>query len=297
LVDRGTREEVLIMRRYRVLRWLPGLAVPAAVVLAPALLIASDRIKGAGKFNSQDETVEIFSAMEAGQLEVKLIPKDARQCRLLIRNKTDKPLNVTLPDAFAGVPVLAQGLWGDGNLNRNGNVNANNISQQIGIGNPMGNNFQGNRGNQFFNMRGRRGLNDPGWMFAPFNIAPEKVAQLKLKSVCLDHGRPDPRPAIPYQVRPLASVSEKAELGPLCRMLGQEAVGQRAAQAAAWHLHSEMSWKQLAALRVRVHGLGPTSRPFFTSRELDEAKKAVEKAAELAKKDRKAAKTDSLSLR
>jgi hypothetical protein len=289
------------MRWYRVLRWLPRLAVPAAVALTASLLVASDQIKGAGKLNPEDETVEIFPAIEYGKLEVKLIPKDATQCRLLIRNKTDKPLNVALPEAFAGVPVMAQRLWGDGNLNPNANVNANNLPQRIGAGNPFWNNFQRGRGNQFFNMPGRRNLNfnNPGWgpVFAPFNVAPEKVAQLQLKSVCLDHGRPDPRPAIPYEIKPLASVTDKAEVHQLCGMLGREEVGQRAAQAAAWHLHNDMSWQQLAALRVRVYGLGPTSRPFFTSRQLDEAKKAVEKAAELAKKDKQAAKTDSLSLR
>ena len=64
------------------------------------------------------ETVEMFSAIDQGQLEVKLIPKDSTLCNVLIENKTDKPLTVRLPDAFAGVPVMAQmgglgGLGGD----------------------------------------------------------------------------------------------------------------------------------------------------------------------------------------
>ena len=65
-----------------------------------------------GDYNPQDQTVEMFAAIEKGDIAVKLIPKDSTQCRILIENKTDKPLNVKLPAAFAGVPVLAQaGGW------------------------------------------------------------------------------------------------------------------------------------------------------------------------------------------
>ena len=52
--------------------------------------------------------MELFAGIEQQQLEVQLIPRDASQCRLLISNKTDQPLSVKLPEAFAGVPVLAQ---------------------------------------------------------------------------------------------------------------------------------------------------------------------------------------------
>ena len=64
------------------------------------------------------QEVELFAGIEQQQLEVQLIPRDASQCRLLISNKTDQPLSVKLPEAFAGVPVLAQfglprpGPWG-----------------------------------------------------------------------------------------------------------------------------------------------------------------------------------------
>ncbi|MHA1567401.1 MAG: hypothetical protein ACTSX7_18985, partial [Alphaproteobacteria bacterium] len=61
-----------------------------------------------GQFNPDDKTVEMFTAIEQDQIDVKLIPKDSTQCRVMIENKTDQPLNVKLPDAFAGVPVLAQ---------------------------------------------------------------------------------------------------------------------------------------------------------------------------------------------
>jgi len=290
------------MRKVCSVGWLARLATLAAVVLVVPPLTASDQIKGVGEFNPQDETVELFAGIEQGKLEVKLIPKDSTQCRVLITNKTDKPLNVSLPGAFAGVPVLAQMQFQPGNFPpgnfQPGMANRNNAPQQVGIGNQFGNNP--GMGNQFLNLRGpgnnmmpQRGRMQP--KFAPFNVAPENVAQLRLTSVCLEYGKPNPRPKMPYAIQPIQSATEKAEVEALCRMLGRGQVGQRAAQAAAWHLANEMSWEQLARLR-RKSTVATLSQPIFTSRELAEGKKAAEAAIAMAEKRGQDAKADSDSL-
>ncbi len=285
--------------------WLPRVVLPAAVMLMATTLVASDQIKGVRKYNPQDETVELFSAVEDGKLEVKLIPKDSTRCRVLITNKTDKPLNVSLPAAFAGVPVLAQipfqpGLIGGGMMNNNFN-NPNAGAQMIGIGNRFGNWGQANRGNQFFNMGGPGNNLLPGLgpgmgpNFAPFNVPPEQVAQLRLTSVCLEHGKPDPRPKMAYELRPIESVTDKAELHEVCRMLGWQQLSQRAAQAAAWHLANGMSWEQLAGLKRKI-AMGRIVERYFTAEDLAQGKKAVEAATELVNQRNQAAKTDSLSM-
>ena len=51
----------------------------------------------------------LFEAMDAGQVDVKIIPRDAKQANVLIRNLTDKPIELRLPRAFASVPI--QGLF------------------------------------------------------------------------------------------------------------------------------------------------------------------------------------------
>jgi hypothetical protein len=289
------------MRKLYLFGWPLSVALLAIVVCAATNVMASDGIKGVGKFNPQDETVEIFAAIEDGKLDVKLIPKDSKLCRVLITNKTDKPLNVSMPHAFAGVPVLAQFQQDNFNNNfnnQNNQNNQNNAPQRMGVGNRFGNNRQGNQGNQMFNMQG--GGNNQGrgqrGNFAPFNIAPENVAQLKLTSVCLDHGKPDPRPAIPYEIKPLASVTDKPEVDALCGMLGHGQISQRAAQAAAWHFENDMSWDELKDLRLKL-AMGRLTKPYFTPDELASAKEAAENAIELAKKGKKGASAGSLSLR
>jgi len=80
-----------------------------AVMLIPALSIGAEgRAQKSGGSDINQETVEMFAAIEKGQIAVKLIPKDSTQCRVFIENTTDTPLTVKLPETFAAVPVLAQ---------------------------------------------------------------------------------------------------------------------------------------------------------------------------------------------
>ena len=90
-----------------------------------------------------------------------------------------------------------------------------------------------------------------GMMYVP----PEKAESVKLPTVCLDHGKAEPRPTMPYEIRPIDSVTDKPAVWELCRMLGRR-ISQRVAQAAAWHLNNNMSWDQLAAKQARHIGGG-----------------------------------------
>jgi len=209
-------------------------------LMVPALIWAADGSgakSASGQDQAQTRTVELFAAMERGEIAVKLIPKDSTQCRLLVENKTDRPLSVKVPAAFAGVPVLAQ------------------LGNQ-GIG---GNNLLGGGGNQGFGAGAGLG----GGMF---NIPPEKVGQLRCPAVCLDHGKKEPRPAIPYQIKPIEEVTERPAVHEVVRLLGAGAVPQRVAQAAAWHLNNDLSWQQLAAKQLRF--ADGTSRPYFSPLEI-----------------------------
>ena len=51
--------------------------------------------------------VEFFAAIESGQVEATVIPRDSKKVTLQLKNKSDQPLTIRLPDAFAAVPVQA----------------------------------------------------------------------------------------------------------------------------------------------------------------------------------------------
>jgi hypothetical protein len=264
--------------------WPSRLGLAVALLLLPTLVLAAGRRSKVPKpwqFNPDHKTVEMFQAIEKGQLDVKLIPQNSKRCQVMIENKTDRPLNVKLPEAFAGVPVLAQNLGGGG---RGGGGN-NSSNQSMGGG--MG------------------GMGGGGGGMGMFNIPPEKVKKFRVITVCLEHGKNEPRAAIPYEIRPIDSFTDKVEVHELCRILGSgeltqtlgsEKLAQAVAQVAAWHLSNNMSWQELAGKRYRF--ANGASRPYFTPQELQAGIQISTMATKLAeKRNKNPNQSDSASLR
>jgi hypothetical protein len=287
------------------------LGLVAAAVLVSAPLAASEVAQGFLGFDPRHETVDLFAGIEAGQIVARVVPNDSTFCRVWLTNKTGKPLNVRLPEALAAVPVLAQ---------RNppaAGKKPNQSPQTLGVGVPqMGNpqNPQRPQNNQAFpNPFGQRpnfpmnvGPNRPvnagpngrpnlGNNQPLFCIPPEKTGQLRLASVCLDHGHPDPKPTIAYELRPIEEIASQAEVQELCRMLGRGEVTQGVAQAAAWHLANDLTWKKLA--RQRAPGFAGLGKPLFSSRDLADARSAVDKATAAVQDRDKVADPQSLTSR
>jgi hypothetical protein len=193
-------------------------------------------------------SVEMFDGMKAGQVEVKMVTKDSTEARLLITNRTNQPLNVRLPEAFAGVHVLAQ-LGGMG-----------------GGGGGMGGGAQG-VGGAGGGAGGAGGGGGGGAGF--FNIPAETVAEVKVPCVCLEHGKPEPRPQMTYEVRPLEALSTNPAVREVLKQLGQGNVSQRVAQVAAWHYANNMSWDELAAKQIKR--LTGEAYAYFSSQEMHTA--------------------------
>ena len=214
--------------------------------------------------------------MLAGDIDVKLIPKDATEATLVFKNKTKKPLAIRLPEAAAGVPVLAQigfpgglrprGGFGPGaGLGPGGGAGNQGFGFGAGLGVGAGN--QG-FGNGFGNglMGGRRGF---------FNVAPEKVGKLKVPAVCLEHGKRDPNPRVAYKIVPIDSFTDKPEVVQLVKMLGHLGPKyQNAIQAAAWNAQNGLSWEQLAR-KNKVQLRNRYTEKWFSYQELAFARRAL----------------------
>jgi hypothetical protein len=257
--------------------WLLRLALVVAVASTTTILFAaSPDAKARQPDPSQaGETVEMFSAIKQGQIEVKLIPKDSTVCRVMIENKTTRPLTVQMPDAFAGVPVLAQLGGGMGGGGRRGGTGGMGGGQ--GFGGGMGGMGMGGMGMGGMGMGGR-GMGGMGrGMFA---VPPEKVAQADVPIVCLDHGKRDPRPKMKYEIKPIEEYTDKKAVYELARLLGNGSLNQRVAQAAAWHLNNDMSWQQLLTKELRF--ANGTRRPYFSRDEIRAAMQVATLATGLA---------------
>jgi hypothetical protein len=217
---------------------------------------------------SPGDTIDLFAAKNAGQVNVRLIPHDEKSGHVLITNNTTGPLTIKLPAAFAGTPILAQfrgGGLGPGPGAGFGTGPGGGGTQAVagGFGPPGGANAGAVRGG---NING-------GVPF--FNIGPDRAVKLKFVSVCLEHGKPEPNSRIPYDLVPIDSYTNDPAVIQLAQMLGRGEIDQSAAQAAAWHLANGLTWQQLNS-RIGVRHINGVTEPFFSPQALHNAERVVE---------------------
>jgi hypothetical protein len=222
-----------------------------------------------GRYNPAARTVDIFAAIRDGEIAVGLAAQADLSCKAAIENKTDEPLNVKLPDAFVGVPILAQ----------NGSADNPDSPYNPGGGTPNGGSDTQTLGGGMdsFGSVGATGV---------LSLSPKKAAQFNVPMVCLEHDKPGPYPGAPYEIEPVESFTTKAGVSELCQMLGNGKIDQNAAQAAAWHLNNQISWNRLGAMRVFV--APRRARPYFSPKEVQAARQAAAEALKTAQQRKKA---------
>ncbi len=79
-----------------------------------------------------------------------------------------------------------------------------------------------------------------------FNIQPEKVRRVDVPLICLDHGLKNPSSSKPYEIRPIEDVVDSPAVIEVVKAFANGQLPRGASQAAVWHLHSEVSWIDLA---------------------------------------------------
>ncbi len=219
--------------------------------------------------------VELFDGIDKGQVDVRVAMANPYEGKVFFTNRTDKPLTVAVPKAVVGVHVLPQaannagnGFFGNNGNNNQPNNGANGQAQSAG-----GNLGAVGNGNGFPNAPGGMNNNFPGNNF--FSIPPEKTVQLDFRSVCLNHGRPNPTAGMKYRLTKVESYTTDPVLQQLLEDYSPR-TNKDVQQAAAWHLANGLSWKQLANLtQQRIPGVAV---PLFTKPQLDAARELVEQA-------------------
>jgi hypothetical protein len=251
----------------RISVWQACFCALAALSFSLSAAAAPSAGKPTGK--QPAEVVELFAGMESGAIEVKVFPKDATKGTVTIKNNTDKPLTIKVPAALAGVPVLGQGALGGcgGGLG--------------GCGGGGGGGNQGFGGGMMGGMGGMGGMMG-GMGGGMFNIAPERVAKVKLVTVCLDHGKDDPNPHVEYTLVPIESYAKDPAVTEVIKLMLSGKLDQHSAQAAAWNLQNGLSWQELAK-KVGAKHLNGSVEPYFTAVQLQRALVATQLAQKQAK--------------
>ena len=210
------------------------------------------------------EIVEMFQAMNEGQIEVNFYPKDASLATVVIKNKGDKPVNVAVPKAFGAVHVLGQmgmGMGGMGMGGMGGGMGGmggmmggmGGMGGGMGGGQGMGGGMGGMGGGMMGGMGGMGGGmggmggmgGGMGGMGGMFRIEPDKKRTMTVPCVCLEHGKDDPNPRMKYKIVPIERINNDPRVAQLCGLLGTGQVPQNTAQAAVWHVANGLSWNEL----------------------------------------------------
>jgi hypothetical protein len=132
--------------------------VAVFMTLAAAPLAAPGQVApGSADATTAESARDVLAAEQAGDVEIRFIADGSRAAQIVVSNRSDRPLTLRLPAAFAGVPVLAQmgggmgqpqgvgfGSGGIGGAPQNvGGGGMNNAGMGIGGGGMGGNPFGG----------------------------------------------------------------------------------------------------------------------------------------------------------
>ena len=215
--------------------------------------------------------VAFFDAVDDHQIDVKFIAKNDHEARVFIKNNTNQPINLKVPEAFAGVP-LAQfgggGRGGGGGFGGGNRGGGGGQQQSVGGGGGIGGGGGGG-----FGGGGGGGV---------FSVPPEQTAKVDVEVVCLDHGLRDPNSSAAYKmVRADEFLEERPAVVELLKAFGRGELKHNAVQAAAWNLNSGRSWDQLASQLTGTRR-SSSRAPYFTPDEIREGMTYANAATRLA---------------
>jgi hypothetical protein len=237
------------------------------------------------KYDPAAPKVDMFDGIESQSLEVTMRPKNEFGGNVFIKNNTDKPITVLLPDAIVGIHVHPQfgGGMGGGGMGGGMGGMGGGMGGMGGQNQTMGGGMGGMGGGMGGGGMGGMGGGGGGGFFS---IPPAETVRVPFNSVCLEHGKRSPTPRNVYKVVRVEDYSDKPELKELCKVVGTGKVDTAITQAAAWHISSGMSWDQLANKMFDQAAAADT--PYFSRQQLVAAHQLVQateaRAKELAAK-------------
>jgi hypothetical protein len=223
--------------------------------------------------------VEFFEAVDAGQVSAKFIAMNDHAARLIITNNTNQPVSLKLPEAFAGVPVVAQFGGGGGARGGGGRGGGGGGGGRSGGGGGGQQQSVGGGGGGIGGGGGGRGGGGGGGGI--FSVPPERTEKLDIAVVCLDHGLREPSSSTHYIIVPAASATDRPAVVELLKAFGRGEMNHGGAQAAAWNLNNDLSWNDLAA---KLQGTKRSFRrpPYFSADELRAGMSYANNATQLA---------------
>ena len=267
-----------------------GFFAGALIVSASAQsAVAAESASATSTSASASGVPDLFEAEAQQLVSLRYIPNNAKSAQIIVTNRTRRPLTLRLPDAFAGIPVLAQmgmgGMGGMGGGNQGGFA-----AGGIGGGPQTTAGGAGGLGGQGMNGMGGGGMGMGGG--GAFSIPPERSRTFRVPTVCVEYGKHEPSSRMPYKLTKAETFSSDPKLTFVLESLGRGELSQKVAQAAAWHIANGLTWEKLAAEKID-HAGGIPDEPYFSQAELVMAYRLVAVATEEARRRQPAGQSEA----
>ena len=236
------------------------------------------------------DPVGLFDAIASRDIDVRVKAHGFSQATLTLRNKTRKVLRVQIPNALAAVPITRarrQAAGGGGAAYGYGGGGGSD-SQTLGISA-----YRPASSSSSSSASGRRSSSDSkaddyrreelaaesiSEQVDPkiVELKPGRTIRKKFPSFCLELGRPDPSPRMPYVAIQLDQWTKDAAIHELIVRFGQGYYPQRVTQLAIWRIANRASWETLANVRWPTGGR-------TTEKQIAAARSAVRAVLEVTK--------------
>ena len=260
-------------------------------------LVTQKRLNTIAKTQSPVEgfsSVDLFQAMDHGEIEVIIRNKDAANANLIVENKTDKPLAIRMPAAFSCVPVMRQGGAG-----APGMVAAWAVEDSAAAAWAAADSAAAwaaeTKVLAVDSVAAWAAVDSAAaaWAAAAWAAVewaavedssisrPDALVKHLLKTFCLEEGKPDPRSRIEYRIQPLTDLNSDPKIFEMCRMLANDEIAQPVAQAAAWNVANGLSWHELL-VKNRIERMDGSFERYFHPQHLVIAQRVTVASAQRA---------------
>lgn len=241
------------------------------------------------------EKVALFDAMQTNRIDVLVVARSFSMLTLSLRNRTSVPLLVQSPEVFAAIPTYK--LMAD-QVAQQAKQAAERFGQPASRFNPRRGQRYGQSAQIPQGLGGSFYTSEPGQRFADppetkdksldngkagmvstkelasWLLLPGKVVTQPIPCFCLEFGKPDPSPKVPYQLRPLEDLTGNRGVRELLIRFGRRQCTQRIAQLALWHVANKTPWQVLAQVHLPRYIAGGNRK--FSMRELQAARLLAE---------------------
>lgn len=222
------------------------------------------------------EGIDLYAAVASGAVEARVVARDAYHLRVFLKNPGTEAVRLQMPAVIAARPVdlAAAQDPAQRNLAQQNffNPGANNGGNSFGTGS-QGGKTQAVSGPPPFGITANSANNQQGQNNI-FAIPPESTREFRVATVCVEHGKPNPRSMVKYELVRPEEVGVGPELADALAGYGRGESDQEAMQAAAWHLANGKTWDELRKMS-RMAAVNAQT-PVFTKQELAAARRLVE---------------------